>query len=66
MRRNNDRRSLREQDKSTKEEQPEYRTVLFVENSKGSELAARIREQTRRLAHTLGFNIKLMERNGSL
>ena len=47
-----------------KETQLQYRTVLFVENSEGGELVNRIKEQTRRLAPTLGFAIRVVERNG--
>ena len=41
-------------------EQIEYRTVLFVENSEGGELASRFREHSKRLAPTLGFGCNVI------
>ena len=40
-------------------------TVLFVEFSKNGELASRLRELTKRLAHTIGFSVKVVERAGA-
>ena len=47
------------------EEQVQYRTVLFVENTEGAELASRLKELTRRLAPRIGFGVKIVERSGS-
>ena len=42
----------------------ENKTVLFVEYTEGGELASRLRELCRRLAPTLGFGVKIVERAG--
>ena len=42
-----------------------HRTVLFVENSKGGGLASRLKELNKKLAPTLGFGVKVIERTGS-
>ena len=42
----------------------EQKTVLFVEQSPGGELAKRIRESLRRMENTLGFKVKVVERTG--
>ena len=47
-------------------EQIDYRTVLFVENTEGGELASRLRELTKRLAPILGFGVKVIERTGCI
>ena len=44
--------------------EPEQKTVLFVEQSPGGELAKRIRESLRRMEPTLGFKVKVVERTG--
>ena len=41
------------------------RTVLFVDQSPGGELAKRIREQMRAMEPTLGFRTKIVERTGA-
>ena len=41
------------------------RSVLFVENTPGGELAGRIRELLRRLEPTIGFRIKVVEKAGT-
>ena len=41
------------------------KTILFVEHTKNGELAAKLRELTRRLAPTLGFSVKVVERAGA-
>ena len=41
------------------------RTVLFVDQSPGGELARRIREQMRAMEQTLGFRTKIVERTGA-
>ena len=53
-------------DNNTKKpgEEPDASTVLFVEQTRGGELAKRIREQVRRLQPILGFNLKVVERAG--
>ena len=43
----------------------EPRTVLFVEQTRGGELAKGIRELIKRLHPLLGFTIKVVERAGS-
>ena len=55
----------REQNKNIKEQAPEYKTVLFVEYTKNGELASQLRELTGRLAPTLGFRVKVVERAGA-
>ena len=42
----------------------ENKTVLFVEYTEGGELATRLRELMRRLAPTIGFGVKVVERAG--
>ena len=42
----------------------EVKTVLFVEQSPGGELAKRMRETLRNMEHTLGFKVKVAERTG--
>ena len=42
----------------------ENKTVLFVEYTEGGELASRLRELMRRLAPTIGFGVKVVERAG--
>ena len=51
----------REQPRSTT---PTPRSVLFVEQTPGGELAVQLRELFTRLAPTLGFYIKVVERTG--
>ena len=43
---------------------PTPRSVLFVEQTPGGELAVRLRELFTRLAPTLGFYVKVVERTG--
>ena len=47
-----------------REQEVQYKTVLFVEYSKGGELAARLREVMKRLAPLIGFGVKIVERAG--
>ena len=47
------------------EQTPPMKTVLFVEHTKNGELATKLRELTRRLAPTLGFSVKVVERAGA-
>ena len=54
----------RGKDKKDREEM-EYRTVLFINNTEGGELASRVKELTRRIAGSIGFGVKVVERNGS-
>ena len=42
----------------------EIKSVIFVEQSPGGELARRIRETTRSMEHILGFWVKVAERTG--
>ena len=42
----------------------EVKTVLFVEQTPGGELAKRMRETLRGMEHTLGFRVKVAERTG--
>ena len=53
--------------KSRRKEQVELKTraVLFVENTKNGELAARIKDNLRRMEHILGYRIKVVERAGT-
>ena len=51
-----------QKDKNFKE--PSVRTVLFVDQSPGGELARRIKEQLRTMEPTLGFKTKVVERTG--
>ena len=44
--------------------EPSVRTVLFVDQSPGGELARRIKEQLRTMEPTLGFKTKVVERTG--
>ena len=46
-------------------EEIEYRTVLFVDNTEGGELTQRMKDLSRRLARSIGFGVKIVERNGS-
>ena len=46
------------------EQEIKYRTVLFVEYTNDGELAARLREQLKRLAPLLGFGVKVVEKAG--
>ena len=41
------------------------RSVIFVENTEGSELAKRIKVTLSRIHHILGFKIKVVEQTGS-
>ena len=41
-----------------------FRSVLFVENTEGGELATKLKELVRTLAPSLGFNVKVVEMNG--
>ena len=54
---------------SSKEQKPKEqlptRSVIFVDNTEGGELATRMKDLMRRLSPSLGFNIKVVERNGS-
>ena len=52
-------------DKKVQEQVFEPQTVLFVEYSKNGELASKLRELMKRLAHTIGFNVKVVERTGA-
>ena len=45
--------------------QPEYKSVLFVEQTVGGELAKRLRELLHRLAPVMGFAVKVVERMGA-
>ena len=47
------------------EQDSEPRSVLFVEQTPGGELAKRLREQIKTLQPIMGFNIKVVERAGS-
>ena len=47
-----------------KEEKWEQKSILFVEQTKDGELSKRLREVILRLAPTLGFSIKVVERAG--
>ena len=47
------------------EQDVEPQTVLFVEYSKNGELANKMKELTRRLAQTVGFHVKVVERAGT-
>ena len=47
------------------QEEQEYKTVMFVEYTRNGELASRLRELTSRLASTLGFKVKIVERAGA-
>ena len=47
------------------EDEPEYKTVLFVEYTREGELAKRLRELTLRLSSVLGFKVKVVERTGT-
>ena len=58
-------KSKREAKKRSKDEQPVPKTILFVEHTAGGELAHKLRELTRRLAPTIGFSIKIVERAGA-
>ena len=40
-------------------------TVVFVESTKGGELASRMKELVRRLAPIIGFGMKVVEKAGS-
>ena len=44
------------------EQKLDYKTALFVEYKRNGELAARLRELTRRLAPVMGFAVKVVER----
>ena len=61
----NKRKSRNKEQKDQAQEDIEYRTVLFVNNTGGGELASRIKELTRRLAGSIGFGVKVVERNGN-
>ena len=52
-------------EKLDKEKNMEPQTVLFVEYSKGGELASRMKEFTKRLAQVTGFSVKIVERAGA-
>ena len=43
---------------------PEYKSVLFVEQTPDGELARRLREVLQRLSPVMGFAVKVVERNG--
>jgi hypothetical protein len=43
----------------------ETRTVLFVQNGKGGELAKRLRDVERRANQSVGYNTKVVEGVGS-
>ena len=43
----------------------DQKTVLFVEYTQNGELASRLRELMNRLAPTLGFGVKVVERTGT-
>ena len=51
--------------KKNTQEQMEHKTVLFIENTKDGELAKRMKELTRRIAPSIGFGIKIVERTGA-
>ena len=52
-------------EKQKKEQEKEPQTVLFVEFSKGGELASRLRELSKRLAQATGLSVKVVERAGA-
>ena len=54
----------KEQKKRGEQEQ-EHKTVMFVEFTKNGELAGNLRELTGRMATTLGFKVKIVERTGT-
>ena len=60
--RNGEQRSTKWGSKNTRE--LEVKTVLFVEQSPGGELARRMRETLKGMEHTLGFRVKVAERTG--
>ena len=47
-----------------RDQRMEVKTVLFCEFSKDGELASALREMFGRMEETLGFGIKVVERNG--
>ena len=50
--------------KRNKNEEPEVKSLLFVEQTPNGELARRLRETLRNMEPTLGFKIKVVERAG--
>ena len=59
------RKGSSEKPQSKENNHPTPKTVLFVEHSRGGELATRMKELVRRLAPILGFSIKVVERTGT-
>ena len=47
------------------EQHIDTKTILFVEYTKDGEFANNLREMMKRLAPTLGFNVKIVERAGT-
>ena len=58
-------KSNKEPEKEQSKKHLPPKTVLFVEYTKGGELATRLRELSNRLAPILGFKIKIVERAGT-
>ena len=51
--------------KDKKEQEKEPQTVMFVDYTKGGELAASMRELAKRLSSVTDFTVKVVERTGA-